>query len=275
MGTYLSTPVLEKEEESGQDLECLETPLAWGVVDMQGWRKSMEDSHIARTDVTPPSKLEASLKPGNTKVFAVFDGHGGPEVARYCQLYLVDVLTSQAQWHTTTNLESSTPLPVDVGAALVDAFHAMDTLIHDPEQYAALAKLKTEKPKHGENRTLPEIYKIAASETEEEEEVFSDAVEEDEGGAISATVDPNNDDVASDKSDDTDEAVGIEEAIADQDDNGERDVDYDDDSDIDKDDQSWEDISNSQAHVLFQKILKMRKDKGSFDTELPATDGEN
>eukprot|EP00550_Attheya_septentrionalis_P008132 CAMPEP_0198294930 /NCGR_PEP_ID=MMETSP1449-20131203/24768_1 /TAXON_ID=420275 /ORGANISM="Attheya septentrionalis, Strain CCMP2084" /LENGTH=488 /DNA_ID=CAMNT_0043995031 /DNA_START=114 /DNA_END=1580 /DNA_ORIENTATION=+ len=219
MGTYLSTPVLEKEEESGQDLECPETPLTWGVVDMQGWRKSMEDSHIARTDVAPPSKLEASLKPASTKVFAVFDGHGGPEVARYCQLYLVDVLTSQAQWHTTTNIESGTLLPVDVGSALVSAFHAMDTLIHDPEQYTALAKLKTEKPKHGENRTLPEIFKIPTAVTEEEEEVFSDAVEEDEGGAVPATVETDNDDVASDKSDDSDEAVGIEEAIADHDDN--------------------------------------------------------
>jgi hypothetical protein len=29
--------------------------LAWGVVDMQGWRKSMEDSHVAQTDINVPA----------------------------------------------------------------------------------------------------------------------------------------------------------------------------------------------------------------------------
>ena len=47
MGTYLSTPVTDKCEESGESTECPGVPCAWGVVDMQGWRKSMEDAHIA------------------------------------------------------------------------------------------------------------------------------------------------------------------------------------------------------------------------------------
>jgi hypothetical protein len=55
MGTYLSTPVTEKNEESGESLQCPVTPLAWGVVDMQGWRKSMEDSHVAQTDIDVPA----------------------------------------------------------------------------------------------------------------------------------------------------------------------------------------------------------------------------
>lgn len=33
---------------------------------MQGWRKSMEDAHIAQLDM-----------PGGVSVFGVFDGHGG------------------------------------------------------------------------------------------------------------------------------------------------------------------------------------------------------
>ena len=56
-------------------MACSQTPVAWGVVDMQGWRKSMEDAHVAATTK-------------DFKVFGVFDGHGGPEVARICQLYL-------------------------------------------------------------------------------------------------------------------------------------------------------------------------------------------
>jgi hypothetical protein len=55
MGTYLSTPVTEKNEESGESLQCPVTPLAWGVTDMQGWRKSMEDSHVAQTDIDVPA----------------------------------------------------------------------------------------------------------------------------------------------------------------------------------------------------------------------------
>ena len=110
MGTYLSTPIKDKNEESGESLQCPTVPLAWGVVDMQGWRKSMEDAHLAQTDVEIP---KGHLKPeqqegGDTsspcclledaKVFGVFDGHGGPEVARFCALYLVSVLTQQPTW---------------------------------------------------------------------------------------------------------------------------------------------------------------------------------
>jgi len=38
----------------------------WVATGMQGWRRSMEDSHIADTKL-----------PGGVSVFGVFDGHGG------------------------------------------------------------------------------------------------------------------------------------------------------------------------------------------------------
>lgn len=127
MGTYLSTPVLDKHTETGSDLNDA-TPVQWAVVDMQGWRKSMEDAHVARTDVlvalanhcrtsggaggkdaaansgggetngADDANTAAAMNDLHAKVFAVFDGHGGPEVARYCQMHLVDVLTSQDGW---------------------------------------------------------------------------------------------------------------------------------------------------------------------------------
>jgi hypothetical protein len=157
MGTYLSTPVRDKHEESGESIRSPSVPLVWGVVDMQGWRKSMEDSHVAQTDVMVPRS--SASPPHNTtlvdedaKVFAVFDGHGGPEVARFCSLYLVSVLTQQPTWmrqkYTTsqggdssTTASSSSPIvptvsakDTNIGQSLVATFHALDRMIDDPNR---------------------------------------------------------------------------------------------------------------------------------------------
>jgi len=48
---------------------------------MQGWRKTMEDSHIA----------ELNLGDG-CSVFGVFDGHGGDEVAMFVKRNFVKCL---------------------------------------------------------------------------------------------------------------------------------------------------------------------------------------
>ena len=48
---------------------------------MQGWRKSNEDAHITAVDFVPGFSL-----------FAVFDGHGGAEVAKYCGAHFVEEL---------------------------------------------------------------------------------------------------------------------------------------------------------------------------------------
>jgi len=44
---------------------------------MQGWRMNMEDAHISLPNLTD-----------TTGLFAVFDGHGGPEVAKFCAKYM-------------------------------------------------------------------------------------------------------------------------------------------------------------------------------------------
>lgn len=117
MGTYLSTPETEKSVEEGED-----RTLRWAVVDMQGWRKTMEDAHIADTEVQLPSSLTLACDNKKAKVFCVFDGHGGCEVARFCQLYFVDVLVNQEHWKGNH---------VDIGKALASAYHFMDELIDD------------------------------------------------------------------------------------------------------------------------------------------------
>jgi serine/threonine protein phosphatase PrpC len=136
---------------------------------MQGWRKTMEDAHVASTDIaingtsTISSSTTTTSSLATAKIFGVFDGHGGPEVARFCQLYLVDVWVKQMQQLLTTNItttnatttgtgtdaatdtakpphimqeetpEQQRPNPADtpVGQALIRTFHALDRMIDD------------------------------------------------------------------------------------------------------------------------------------------------
>ncbi len=117
MGNFLSEPVLEKGIEEGVCLKNSSTPVSWAVVDMQGWRKSMEDSHIAQTNVV----LSDSPRKEVAHIFAVFDGHLGAEVARFCSLYLIDVLKNQTEWKNRR----------DVGKALAECYHSLDRMIAD------------------------------------------------------------------------------------------------------------------------------------------------
>jgi len=133
--------------------------MRWAVVDMQGWRKSMEDAHIVESTVPYPPGMPyldstEEEKIPKAKVFGVFDGHGGPEVARFCQLYLVSVLTKQTLWqegasendpgavvnksngvHDESNRtadEAAVAEQTGIGQALIESFHALDRMIDDP-----------------------------------------------------------------------------------------------------------------------------------------------
>jgi hypothetical protein len=70
MGTYLSQPNTAKDSFDGEG-NCVK----YGASSMQGWRGSMEDDHI----------VDAGFNNSDdTSLFAVFDGHGGSEVAKFC-----------------------------------------------------------------------------------------------------------------------------------------------------------------------------------------------
>lgn len=63
---------------------------SWGVCGMQGWRVEMEDAHIA-TEISLPQNKKGML-------FAVFDGHGGDQVAKFANKKFTEVLVSQAEF---------------------------------------------------------------------------------------------------------------------------------------------------------------------------------
>lgn len=77
MGILLSAPITTKDSEQGED-----ALICYGTSTMQGWRTGMEDAHA---HVLGFDK--------NSAFFAIFDGHGGFEVARYCARHMAEELT--------------------------------------------------------------------------------------------------------------------------------------------------------------------------------------
>lgn len=79
MGAYLSEPVTEKisSDESGKHV-------SYGAASMQGWRINQEDAH----------NCIINYDDDDTSFFAVYDGHGGAEVAKYCAAKLPDFIKS-------------------------------------------------------------------------------------------------------------------------------------------------------------------------------------
>ena len=115
MGCYLSTPNGDQHLESGA-----EAGLSFGVCNLQGWRRNQEDAHIA----SPAFDSDVSL-------FAVFDGHGGAEVALYCERNFGRALRS-------TNAYASG----DYAVALRDAFLKVDEMLRTQEGFEEVCRLK-------------------------------------------------------------------------------------------------------------------------------------
>jgi serine/threonine protein phosphatase PrpC len=90
---------------------------------MQGWRMSMEDAHLASLDLSEGISL-----------FCVFDGHGGPEVAKFCAEYFGKYL-----------LENESYQKGEYKKALEENFLKMDELLMDEKGVEMLRPFKTEK----------------------------------------------------------------------------------------------------------------------------------
>lgn len=93
--------------------------MRFGFAAMQGWRVSMEDAH--------------NCIPGlddETAMFAVYDGHGGEEVALYCSKYLPDIIKEQKAYKDGK-----------LQKALRDAFLAIDARITTEEVIKELVQI--------------------------------------------------------------------------------------------------------------------------------------
>lgn len=103
MGEFLSKPIRDKKSEEGEN-----NFLKYASCGMQGWRKRMEDSHIA----------DLNIAGSNIHAFGVFDGHGGKEVAQWVKKKFSDELSKNK------NFKSG-----NYQKALFENFLRMDTLM--------------------------------------------------------------------------------------------------------------------------------------------------
>eukprot|EP00878_Enallax_costatus_P010263 GHUV01010713.1.p1 GENE.GHUV01010713.1~~GHUV01010713.1.p1 ORF type:complete len:257 (+),score=65.25 GHUV01010713.1:284-1054(+) len=128
MGAYLSTPVTDKEVFNGEAAS-----LVYGGGSMQGWRRTMEDAHIAEVGLAGDA---------TTAVFGVFDGHGGAEVAKFCQKYMAREI-QKLEHFGEGRIEDS----------LVKVFHRMDEMLRDHKYADEIENLKTKDDADEDERT--------------------------------------------------------------------------------------------------------------------------
>ncbi|XP_068219913.1 protein phosphatase 1G [Palaemon carinicauda] len=114
MGAYLSVPVTDKisNDEEGKNV-------AYGASSMQGWRVSQEDAHNSIIDFE-----------GDSHLFAVYDGHGGHEVAAYTASKLPEFIKKFSS-HQDENVPES----------LKKAFLAFDATLVKPEVVTVLKQI--------------------------------------------------------------------------------------------------------------------------------------
>eukprot|EP01036_Dinobryon_divergens_P047338 gene47338-63445_t len=151
MGVYLSTPCMDLSYEEGKG-----NGVHFFVGEMQGWRKNMEDAHIAYDDLTTVSQI---YSPQPLSIFGVFDGHGGKEVAKFAQDRFAAEFVALTEFKEGKYEE-----------ALRRAFHRIDELLEDPqfdpilEKYRQIPNPSDKDRRSGSSRiteTMP--YKVNAA----------------------------------------------------------------------------------------------------------------
>jgi protein phosphatase 1B len=127
-GPIVNEPVKDKTTERGNMMATnkynVHRPVSFAVSSMQGWRATMEDTHI----------LEASLKVKEElhdhAFFAVYDGHGGYFTSQYVSENFSRILTQRSEWKKYTKLSTAARAEVPgiqlVKDAMKNAYTDMD-----------------------------------------------------------------------------------------------------------------------------------------------------
>ncbi|KAL1494323.1 hypothetical protein ABEB36_009938 [Hypothenemus hampei] len=112
--SYMGEPSVDKisTDESNDKL-------VYGASSMQGWRNSQEDAHNSILDYDE-----------NTSFFAVYDGHGGHEVAEYCSQNLPKFIKNTEAYKRG-----------DIEQALIDGFLGFDSTIVTPKVKKILKRI--------------------------------------------------------------------------------------------------------------------------------------
>ena len=80
---------------------------------MQGWRRTMEDTHLVALNQGPAK---------NTHIFGVFDGHGGREVAMYVKNHFCSIFLSNKSYQKG-----------NIKTALIETFIQLDQDLQSPQ----------------------------------------------------------------------------------------------------------------------------------------------
>ena len=118
---FLQTHKLNLQVTKKEVFEGGDPHLPFGLASMQGWRRTMEDAHLADVSASAPEG-----------VFGVFDGHGGSEVAKFCQKYLASRVRAHDGFTTKK----------DVPRALADCFHEIDSMLASEHHAAELEAMR-------------------------------------------------------------------------------------------------------------------------------------
>ncbi|CAF4551158.1 unnamed protein product, partial [Rotaria sp. Silwood1] len=127
MGAYLSSPICDKDTIEGSN-----NHLAFAASSMQGWRMSQEDAHNAILNFD-----------NKTSFFAVYDGHGGAEIALYCSRHFPDFL-KQLDSYKEGRLND----------ALIEGFLKFDSLLLDTNVKEILQALADSKDKNDNDEPI-------------------------------------------------------------------------------------------------------------------------
>ncbi|ENN75443.1 hypothetical protein D910_03774 [Dendroctonus ponderosae] len=151
MGSYLSEPVVEKVSSDGAN-----DKLVYGASSMQGWRVKQEDAHNSILDYDE-----------NSTLFAVYDGHGGQEVAQYCSTHLPAYIKNTEAYKNG-----------DIEQALIQGFLGFDATMTTKAVVDVLKEFAgdTEAEEAEEQENVNDLYEEAAMPIEQVIEKYTSLV---------------------------------------------------------------------------------------------------